>query len=93
MGAYVEMKRRTFRKGRFASGFGAVMLVADPLPWFDALIPFVGGIPCRLFYWPSLSPAPVQGETSGVLASGGPELAFGSFKPFVDEFVRGFDAV
>ena len=79
MGAYVEMKRRTFRKGRFASGFGAVMLVADPLPWFDALIPLVGGIPCRLFYWPSLSPAPVQGETSGVLVSGGPELAFGSF--------------
>ena len=25
------------------------MLPADLLPWFDALPPFVGGIPCRLF--------------------------------------------
>ena len=26
------------------------MLSTDLLPWFDALPPFVGGIPCRLFY-------------------------------------------
>ena len=25
------------------------MLSTDLLPWFDALPPFVGGIPCRLF--------------------------------------------
>ena len=26
------------------------MLSTDLLPWFDALPPFVGGTPCRLFY-------------------------------------------
>ena len=26
------------------------MLSVDLLPWFDALPPFFGGIPCRLFY-------------------------------------------
>ena len=39
-----------FVKSAHASAFGALMLPADLLPWFDALPPFVGGIPCRLFY-------------------------------------------
>ncbi len=26
------------------------MLSTDLLPWFDALPPFFGGTPCRLFY-------------------------------------------
>ena len=38
-----------FVKSALAFAFGAVMLSADLLPWFDALPPFVGGIPCRLF--------------------------------------------
>ena len=39
-----------FVKSALASAFGAVMLSMDLIPWFDALHPFVGGIPCRLFY-------------------------------------------
>ena len=27
------------------------MLSTDLLPWFDALPPFFGGTPCRLFYF------------------------------------------
>ena len=38
-----------FVKSALASAFGAVMLSVDLIPWFDALPPFVGGIPCRLF--------------------------------------------
>ena len=65
-----------FRKECFASAFGAVMLVAELLPWFDALLPLVGGIPCRLFYclratepgavlttFPDGSPAPRLGAS------------------------------
>ena len=38
-----------FVKSALAFAFGAVMLSTDLLPWFDALPPFVGGTPCRLF--------------------------------------------
>ena len=39
-----------FVKSALAFAFGAVMLSTDLLPWFDALPPFFGGTPCRLFY-------------------------------------------
>ena len=38
-----------FVKSALAFAFGAVMLSTDLLPWFDALPPFFGGTPCRLF--------------------------------------------
>ena len=33
-----------------ASAFGAMMRSTELLPWFKALPPLVGGIPCSLFY-------------------------------------------
>ena len=48
-----------FVKSALASAFGAVMLSVDLIPWFDALPPFVGGIPCRLLLPAGIKPEAV----------------------------------
>ena len=44
---------RRFVNIALASAFGELMLSTDLLPWFEALPPLVGGIPCRLYLLPA----------------------------------------